>query len=79
MKKKTNKRKGKSNYETEEKEKMIKNTNVDGKTMARKKNWRSAPTLAAEGGEGGEGHDNKERLCQLWTHLIMSITDISYP
>ena len=38
MKKKTNKRKGKSKYETEGKEKMIKNTNVDGKTMARKKN-----------------------------------------
>ena len=32
---------------------MIKNTKVDGKTMARKKNWRSAPTLAAKGGEGG--------------------------
>ena len=38
MKKKTNKRKRKSKYETEEKEKMIKNTNVDGETTARKKN-----------------------------------------
>ena len=50
MKKKTNKRKGNSKYETEGREKMIKNTNMDGKTMASKKNWRSAPTLAAEGG-----------------------------
>ena len=38
MKKKTSKRKRKSKYETEEKKKMIKNTNVEGKTMARKKN-----------------------------------------
>ena len=34
---------------------MIKNTNVDGITMARKKNCRSAPTVAEKGGGGGGG------------------------